>query len=124
MGVGLGSLLVSSNYSRGHEAEADLYAFEHMLVAKIDPQAFSDIMNRMTSYMTELSESKDDEGNKNDSDKKSNNKTADKGMKNKDSIFDYLSSHPKTSRRVEIARQYSECFKKGLSTCDVVLPAD
>lgn len=128
MGVGLGSILISSNYSRGHESEADLYAFEHMLIAKIDPQAFSDIMNRMTRYMTELSENKDDEANKDDSDKKSNNKTADKTVdkkrNNKNSIFDYLSSHPKTSRRVEIARQYSDCFKKGLSTCNVVLPDD
>ena len=115
MGVGLGSLLISSNYSRGHESEADQYAFEHMLTAKIDPQAFSDIMNRMTTYMDEISGDKESDGSKDDSVK---------NRKSKDSILDYLSSHPKTSHRVEIARQYSECFKKGLLTCKVVLPEE
>lgn len=103
MGVGLGSLLVSSSYSRGHESEADRYAFEQMLTAKIDPMAFSDIMNRMMSYM--------DQSSKNDK----NGKDPD------EDIFDYLSSHPTTKERVEIAQQYSQCFKKGLTTCEVVL---
>lgn len=105
MGVGLGSLLVSSSYSRGHESEADQYAFEQMLTAKIDPIAFSDIMNRIMSHM--------EQSNKNyKSDKES-----------KDDILDYLSSHPTTKQRVEIAEQYSQCFKKGLTTCEVVLGA-
>ena len=109
MGIGLGSLLVSSNYSRGHESEADLYAFEHMLKAKIDPNAFASIMNRMTSYMEELEGSSDE---KTKEDQKGKN----------DNVLDYLSSHPNTSKRVEIARQYSDCFKQGLTTCDVVIP--
>lgn len=103
MGVGLGSMLVSSSYSRGHESEADLYAFEQMLAAKIDPMAFSDIMNRMMSYM-ERSIKHDKKGKESDED-----------------ILDYLSSHPATQARVKIAQQYSECFKKGLNTCEIDL---
>jgi len=108
MGVGLGSLLVSSAYSRGHESEADRYAFSHMLEANIDPMAFSNIMNRMTAYMEDQTASKD---RKSPKDTKVN--------ESKDSILDYLSSHPSTQNRVEIARQYSECFKKGLKECEV-----
>jgi len=100
MGVGLGSLLVSSSYSRAHESEADLYAFKQMLRAKIDPIAFSDIMNRMMVYM-EQSSKKDKESDKD--------------------VLDYLSSHPTTKERVKIAKQYSQCFKKGLTTCEIDL---
>ena len=106
MGVGLGSILVSSNYSRGHESEADRYAFEHMLTAKKDPKAFGDIMGRMTKYMEEL------EGNTDKNAKKDN----------EDSVLDYLSSHPSTLKRIEIAKRYSECFKKGLTICSVATP--
>ncbi|GIT97426.1 M48 family metallopeptidase [Sulfurovum sp. TSL1] len=103
MGVGLGSLLVSSSYSRGHESEADRYAFEQMLTEKIDPMAFSDIMNRMMSYM-ERSSKHDKKGKESDED-----------------ILDYVSSHPTTQARVKIAQQYSECFKQGLTTCEIAL---
>ena len=40
MGIGLGSALVSSAYSRGHESEADKYAFDKMLKSGIDPKSF------------------------------------------------------------------------------------
>ena len=111
MGLGLGSLMLSSKYAREHESEADLYAFEHMLVAKIDPAAFSIIMNRMTEYMEEL-----------DSDSKTKTKKDKKVAKEDEkTVLDYLASHPPTEQRVEIARQYSECFKKGMTTCDIVL---
>ena len=97
MGIGLGSALVSSAYSRGHESEADLYAFKKMLKAGIDPKSFSNIMNRMTSYMTE-----DD------------NKTKER---DEEDVLDYFSSHPSTQKRVDLANRYSECFKQGLTVC-------
>ena len=127
MGLGLGSLMLSSNYARDHESEADLYAFEHMLVAKIDPIAFSTIMNRMTKYMEELDPKTDSSS---ESKTKKDEETSTSLKKNKDdkvaedsdkTILDYLSSHPPTEQRVEIARQYSECFKKGMTTCDIVI---
>lgn len=94
MGVGIGSLLISSSYTREHESKADIYAFNKMLSAKMDPIAFTNIMNRMSKYMNK-SLSKDDE---------------------KD-FSEYISTHPKTDKRVKIAKRYSECFKKGLSSC-------
>ena len=102
-GVGLGSLLVSSNYSRGHESQADLFAFEHMLQTKRDPAVFSNIMNRMTDYMQSAT----------GSDKKQ------KESEPESNVLDYLSSHPSTNQRVGIAKQYSECFHKGLTTCEI-----
>jgi len=105
MGVGLGSLLVSSSYSRGHEAEADRYAFEQMLLAKMDPIAFSNIMNRMSSYIQVPSVSKREQEKESQGD-----------------VLDYISSHPSTKQRVEIARQYSECFHKGLNSCEIIKP--
>jgi len=99
MGIGLGSALVSSSYSRGHESQADLYAFKKMLLAKIDPVSFSNIMNRMTEYMSEF---------------KDNNKSI---KQNNETILDYFASHPTTKERVELANHYSECFKEGLTVC-------
>lgn len=103
MGIGLGSLMLSSSYSRGHEGQADLYAFKQMLTAGIDPIAFSNIMDRMDKYIQE-----NDRFNK---DKKED--------KPEDNILDYISSHPSTQERVDIAKAYSECFKKGLQPCEV-----
>lgn len=104
MGTGLGSLLVSTNYSRNHETEADLYAFQHMLVAKIDPKAFSSIMQRITSSMEDTNESnKTDDNLNSDTD---------------DGWLDYLSSHPSTTERIKQAELYSECFQAGLVICD------
>jgi len=109
MGVGLGSLLVSSSYSRGHESEADMYAFKHMLIGQIDPASFSRIMNRMTKYMEAQTGNKSKEGKKQHKKAKESNK----------SLLDYLSSHPNTKKRVDIANQFSKCYKKGLITCDI-----
>ncbi|MFW2373646.1 MAG: M48 family metallopeptidase [Gammaproteobacteria bacterium] len=105
-GVGLGSLLVSSNYSRGHESQADLFAFKHMLHVKRDPIVFSNIMNRMTGYMQTAT----------------NSTIKQKESEPEASVLDYLSSHPNTKQRVEIARQYSECFHKSLTTCEIIDP--
>ena len=106
MGVGLGSLLVSSSYSRGHESEADMYAFKHMLMAHIDPKSFSQIMNRMTQYME-----KEMEPHKKGKEMKLDT--------SKDNVLDYLSSHPNTQERIDIANQFSECYNKGLTSCDI-----
>ncbi len=99
MGIGLGSLLITSDYSRNHESEADLFAFKKMLALKIDPINFSNIMRKITkntSFETETNT-----GN----------------AKDEKSIADFLSSHPNTSLRIKIADEYSECFKQGLLIC-------
>lgn len=97
MGLGLGSLFINSNYSRNHESQADLFAFEKMLIAKIDPNNFANIMSKISS----------------DVDKISNKKT----KKNKKDLTDYFSSHPNTDSRIKIAKKYSDCFKNGLISC-------
>ena len=112
IGLGLGSLLVSSEYARDHESEADLYAFETMLQAGIDPIAFSNIMTAMTRYFEKYDDSI--EGSKPayvepDMTKKSSNKD--------DSLLDYISSHPVTSLRIERANRYSKCFRQNLKVC-------
>ena len=99
MGVGLGSALVSSSYSRKHESQADLYSFKKMLLVGIDPKSFSTIMNRMTEYMSKFED---------------NNKSI---KQSDDTILDYFASHPSTKERVELANRYSECFKQGLTVC-------
>jgi Zn-dependent protease with chaperone function len=123
MGLGLGSLLVSSHYSRAHESAADQYAFEQMLKAKIDPLAFSNIMKRMAKVMegyerrrhsTNKSVEKSvDKNTELNPDKKSNKQNQN------NTLISYLSSHPSTAERVRQAEQYSQCFKQGLSTCDI-----
>jgi len=54
LGVGLGSLLVSSHYSRNHETSADRYAFDQMLRAGMDPAVFGDILERVHEYRRRL----------------------------------------------------------------------
>jgi len=102
MGIGLGSLLLSSDYSREFESEADEYAFKHMLKADLDPASFSNSMRRMENAMNSDFENEqlDSKENKN--------------------ILDYLSSHPPTLKRIMEAERYSECYKKGLLECPLI----
>lgn len=104
MGIGIGSLLVTTNYIRAHEAEADEFAFKTMLRAGIDPQAFSQIMQRITAYDLNTQDRKTKSQQQN---KKSNRK-----------LSDYLATHPSTEQRIKEAQRYSDCFKKGLSVCE------
>lgn len=122
MGLGLGSVLLSSNYARDHESEADSYAFKHMLEAKIDPIAFSKIMNRMTQFMEDKNSESESDKKLDHIDNTDNSKQSKATKKKKKGILDYLSSHPSTEQRVERARQYSECFKKGMTSCEIVMP--
>lgn len=107
MGIGVGSLLVSSKYSRAHEAEADRYAFDHMLQQGIDPQAFANIMDRITSYTKDLRNEKEiQDYNPQDEERAEN-------------LMDFFSSHPNTAERMDKAMQYSECFNAGKTTCEL-----
>ncbi len=116
LGTGIGSLLMSTNYSRNHETEADTYAFEQMLKAKIDPIAFSNIMSRITTAM----ESIDPDIEADDHSDEETTRENDKGSR----ILDYLSTHPSTTERVKEAERYSQCFHQGLITCEAVKPAN
>ena len=113
LGIGLGSVLLSSNYSRDFESDADKFAFDKMLKLGIDPIAFANIMRRITEH------SEASFGNK----KKDPNEQTDYMPPRKDDaeekVSDYLSTHPSTEERAQIAERYSECFKQGLKTCDL-----
>ena len=109
MGIGLGSLLITTHYSRKHESEADYFAFTNMLALDIDPAAFANIMNKMTAFMIKQSP-KEIQTDEQSSEKEVNEV-------GEDSIMDYLSSHPKTQERVEQAEQFSKCYKEGRTEC-------
>lgn len=95
IGIGLGSLVVSSNYSKHHESEADIFSFKKMLEFRIDPNSFSTIMQRMTSdYQTPSPSDKEE------------------------TLTSYISSHPTTKQRIKIANKYSECYKRFDYICD------
>jgi Zn-dependent protease with chaperone function len=105
-GLGLGTLLVSNHYSRGHESEADEYAFKKMLLMGDDPDNFANIMARITNHAETLPEyaTTTDEA---DSDQQ------------RGDVLDYLSTHPRTEKRIEQAKRYSQCFKEGLIHCEI-----
>lgn len=118
MGIGLGSILVSSHYSRNHETEADLYAFEKMLKAGIDPSAFASILSRMVADMEAYHNKADDQAENSQDDKDDPlHHTENKHEKENQNLLDYLSSHPSTDERIKQAERFSECFKQGLTEC-------
>lgn len=132
MGAGLGALLVSNHYARGHESEADTYAFENMLKAGIDPQAFASIMNRMDIYMAQTfrtakqesdanTEASDavDKGREDKNIEASDAEASDTENSDINTAMNYLSTHPRTEERVRKAQQYSKCFRRGLMSCEV-----
>jgi len=112
MGIGLGSLLLSTSYSRNFESEADKYAFEQMLTARIDPTSFANIMDRMTRFMED---DEVDENTNEQSDTEPSNINEDTS-----DVFDYLSTHPSTTDRIKQAEHYAKCYKKGLTICDAL----
>lgn len=104
--IGIGALLNDLKNSRDHEIEADLYAFEKMISAGIDPIHFSNILVRLAQMQpTEA-----------DTSKKLSISQTSTATKSSD-IGDYLSTHPSTIDRVNLANCYSQCFQEGYSSC-------
>ena len=98
LGVGLGSLLLSTSYSRDNESEADQFAFEKMLKLGINPESFASIMERITTQTDEIEKIKH--------------------SSQKEGWADYLSTHPNTQERIKQAQHYAACYRKGLLVCD------
>jgi Zn-dependent protease with chaperone function len=107
MGIGVGSLLVTTHYSRKHESEADYFAFTNMLALNIDPSAFASIMGKMQNYM----------GEQRPQTSVAQNKEKELGEASEGSVLDYLDSHPKTQARIEQAERFSQCYQQGLIDC-------
>lgn len=117
LSIGLATALVSSHYSRENESEADDYAFQKMLVAKIDPLAFSRILNRMEQYVESERRGNRDTDNADDEE---NLETTHNN--HDDDVLGYFSSHPSTQARSQQAARYSQCFKQGLTHCELAKP--
>lgn len=111
-GAGLGSLLVSSHYSRGHESEADIYALSKMLGLGIDPVVFSNILARLSDES-----GAEDTHSLQRSDAEQSEASDDSRLK---ALADYLSSHPNTDERKMRTEVYRRCFEQGQLVCELV----
>lgn len=100
IGVGVGSFFISSFYSRRHESEADTFAYEHSLKAKISPNSLGLILTRMEHDMTDITEEKESEL-----------------AKESPSFSSYFSTHPSSDDRAAIGQHYQQCFEQGLIRC-------
>lgn len=86
LGITFGTFLLQNSYSRDFEIEADVFAFESMIDARIDPIHFSNILERITP-----SESN-----------------------NFEEMYQYLSTHPLTKDRIDLAHKYHNCFLQNI----------
>ena len=121
--TGLGTALVSSHYSRQYETEADEFAFNKMLEIGIDPQAFVDILSRMEDYSKTISATTDvdDATHEHDDEDKVSNEKVDNEKAEEvegERLSDFLSTHPNTQLRIQMAEKYSKCFEQGLKVCE------
>jgi len=82
--------LMDSQYSRNHEAEADEYAFQHMMEKGMDPIAFAQIMGKIGSVSDDRN----------------------KELSNIEKASEYLSSHPASEKRMQRAKEYSQRFNQ------------
>lgn len=80
LAVALPAVLLSNGFSRGHEREADRYAFALLRRHGQSPTAFADIMERLQQAQPEAGD--DDKG-----------------------PMGYLSTHPSTPERVRAAHE-------------------
>lgn len=115
LATGLGTALVSNHYSRQYETEADKFAFNKMLKIGIDPQSFVDILSRMEDYSTAVENQENDSEATNQKEQKTTDSEA---SAEEDKLSDFLSTHPNTQLRIEMANKYSACFKEGLQVCE------
>jgi Zn-dependent protease with chaperone function len=114
MGVGIGSFLISSSYSRGHEADADLFAYKQSLKAGINPASLGLILTRMEQ---DMSEDPSLCGEKNKQPKSKRNKS-----NNDPSLSSFFSSHPSSADRIAMGKRFQTCFEQGLTLCPETTP--
>lgn len=114
MGVGVGSFLISSFYSRGHESEADQFAYQHSLQAGINPASLGLILTRMEQDMLFDNNACDKKDKKND---EAEHSELDQGKQNNNGLSSYFSSHPSSDQRTAMGKRYQACFDQGLTTC-------
>lgn len=123
LATGLGTALVSNHYSREHETEADIFAFKKMLEIGIDPQAFINILSKMEKYSEAAIEQDEAQAEHQHDDKTANKPGAKQNETDLEHVedrklSDFLSTHPSTQTRIEMASKYSQCFQQGLKVCE------
>lgn len=114
MGVGVGSFLISSFYSRSHETEADKFAYEHSLSAGINPASLGLILNRMEQDMLGGDDASDETDNDDSTDELAESEQAEN---NNNDLSGYFSTHPSSAERVAMGERYQHCFDQGLTLC-------
>lgn len=140
MSVGVGSFLISSFYSRGHETEADQFAYRHSLKVGINPASLGLILNRMEQDMRnnhagddgievkgekESNTASDNNfyGRTNDETSHSTHSERDKSDNDSENLLGYFSTHPSTAERTAMGKRYQICFQQGLAICPEALGA-
>ncbi|WP_421849230.1 M48 family metallopeptidase [Marinomonas sp.] len=106
LGIGVGSFLVSSVYSRHYEAQADQFAYEHALTAGIPPSSLGAILTRIEQdSIGSIDQIHDEPATRIEENKEDNN------------LSDFLSSHPSSNLRINMGKHYQACFDKGITSC-------
>lgn len=96
--LALPATLLQSQYSREFETEADVYSFERMIQAGIDPVNFGNALNRITRDALEDSP------------------LSKKDTERAETFLKYLSSHPTDSDREAMAKHYSQRYQASKTT--------
>ncbi len=99
MVVALPVFLLESHYSRGHESEADEYAFKQMVELGIDPVHFASIFAKFEQLA--------------DGDHSSENADAAESSDTLEEYGEFLSTHPSSPRRMQRAEEYSAKYFRG-----------
>jgi Zn-dependent protease with chaperone function len=106
LGIGVGSFLVSSVYSRHYEAQADQFAYKHALTAGIPPSSLGAILTRIEQdSIGNIDQIHDKPATRTEENKEDNN------------LSDFLSSHPSSNLRINMGKHYQTCFDKGITSC-------
>jgi len=135
LGVGMASLLMTNQYSRDFETEADQYAFDNMLKLGINPESFGQMLERIShDFQAPDCDARSGPGSSPSADvepsvskkecekiRKSIEDVLDKSEVSddeSDSFADYFSTHPSTDERIKQAERYAGCFRAGLTVCE------
>ena len=137
--LGATTILASLAYMRDFEREADVYALEGLLNAGIDPSNLGSILDRLTSLRYRVRQAPDADQAIEPEDPEPDEAREHEGVNGADStierpdkitvirkddadapkwdfgerrVLDYLSTHPSTPERVELAREYQRRWEK------------
>lgn len=102
-------VLVEAGFSQDMEWEADTFALNKMQQYDVDPIHFANMMTKLAAYHKKTLKSKDECKNaekKLECEKQQKTENT-KSSEDENSIFDYLSTHPPTSERIDRFKQQS-----------------